>query len=95
MSLNHPPRRSDPITVEQAYVAMFLFLDAFYERGRGGPSTEGVRNVLSWANPFTGDKDPNPEVIPTADPAFWYDWLESVKRAVVGDFDPAKWRPRR
>lgn len=27
------------------------------------------------------------KVIPTADPAFWYDRLERVKRAVVGDFD--------
>jgi hypothetical protein len=80
MTPNELPRRSDPITVEQAYIAMFLFLDAFYEQGRRGPSTEGVRNVLSWANPFSGDKDPDPEVVATADPAFWYDWLASVKQ---------------
>lgn len=89
MSNSARPRRADTLTVEQAYIAMFLFLDAFFERG--GRKSDDVRMLVTWANPFTGDRSPNPEEIPTDDPAYWYDWLDSVGRTVAGDFDPERW----
>lgn len=85
------PRRADQITVEQAYIAMFLFLDAFFERGQRRPFD--ITLLVSWANPFAS-QSANPEELPTADPAFWYDWLASVSRVLKGDYDPSNYAGR-
>jgi len=62
------------ITEEQAYAAMFHFLEAFYRRGNS--ESEEVSNLLSWMS-----------VLPdggSADPAMMYHWRRSVDFALKG-----------
>ncbi|MBL0122734.1 MAG: hypothetical protein IPP88_08375 [Betaproteobacteria bacterium] len=61
---------NDQITVEEAFRAMIVFLDRYYERG-GGKDTLG--HVLGDVSQFLwADGSPN-------DPAQWQDWLDAVK----------------
>lgn len=61
----------DKITVEQAYRAMFYFLENEYELTQSD-ELGGMLGALSWEI-FSGGP---------ADSAAWIDWLHAVKKAV-------------
>jgi hypothetical protein len=65
---------SEQMTPQQAFNAMSLFLERYYQRV-GEPSELGA--VLS-----------DIQLLPdgsTADPAMWNDWLEAVRRSNQGE----------
>ena len=66
----------DTLTVQQAFLAMFNFLEIHFERL--GPGEIGT--VLSEISllPDGG----------TLDPAAWDDWMNSVRKAKNGEVDP-------
>jgi hypothetical protein len=68
---------SDLISVYDAYVAMYRFVDAYWKRGgRGDGSITLLRHALGpSADPY------NQTLIQTSDPASWADWLAAVKAA--------------
>jgi hypothetical protein len=76
---------SDLISVRDAYIAMFRFVDAYWKRGKrlDGSVTLLVDDMAAYADP----KDPVD--LSTSDPAFWSDWLEAVKAAKSGP--PPEW----
>lgn len=60
------------LTEKDAFRAMFIFLDAYYERGKGSDTLADVLSAISqniWL-----DGSPN-------DPAMWQDWLDAVHKA--------------
>jgi hypothetical protein len=62
----------EQISVEDAFRAMVIFLDRYYDRGGGVDTLGDVLSAISqtmWA-----DRSPN-------DPAQWQDWLDAVKEA--------------
>lgn len=64
---------NDSLTVNEAYRAMFLFLEQYYEIG--GRRSEDIATMLSgMAQTLWTDGSPN-------DPAQWDDWLTAVKAA--------------
>ena len=65
------------LSVRDAYLAMFYFVDAYWQRGeRGDGSVTLLRHDLGPA------ADPDDEnVLITTDPAFWTDWLVAVESA--------------
>ena len=71
------------VSVEQAYRAMFYFLEKEYEMTKSD-EIGGMLGSLSWE--ITGGNGP-------ADPAAWDDWLEAVRKAVAIDENaaPEKW----
>ncbi|WP_116135741.1 hypothetical protein [Trinickia diaoshuihuensis] len=64
---------NDSLTLTEAFRAMLIFLDRYYERG--GAQSEDIAALLSgisqtlWADGSTND------------PAQWRDWLEAVQAA--------------
>lgn len=56
------------LDIREAYMAMFVFLDRFYNQTK----SDDVGALLGDMS-FLADGG-------TADPATWYDWIESVKR---------------
>lgn len=73
---------SDLISVKDAYVAMYRFVDAYWKRGgRRDGSVTLLRHALGPS------ADPHDEaVIQTSDPASWSDWLTAIKSARVEGF---------
>lgn len=63
------------LTIEQAYRAMFYFLDQEYERTKAD-EIGGLLSSLSWE--ITQGHGP-------ADPAAWQDWTDAVKKALSTD----------
>jgi hypothetical protein len=59
---------TESLTLKQGYLAMYAFLDAFYNRTR----SEGVVGLLGDMS-FLIDGS-------TTDPAAWGDWLDAVKK---------------
>lgn len=55
------------LTTEQAYQAMFAFVEAYWKRG--GRTDDQVAELLSWMQGESGQ---------TADPAMWADWLDAI-----------------
>ncbi|HEX2628643.1 MAG TPA: hypothetical protein VHM26_06525 [Chitinophagaceae bacterium] len=53
---------------DEAYQAMFIFLERIYERGDVELSI-----VLSWMNREVWQDNS------TADPAYWHDWIDAIK----------------
>ncbi|MBB1631345.1 MULTISPECIES: hypothetical protein [Cupriavidus] len=60
------------LTIEQAYRAMFYFLEHEYELTKSD-ELGGILGSLSW-QVWEGGHGP-------ADPAAWNDWLEAVRKA--------------
>ncbi|WP_042267772.1 hypothetical protein [Paraburkholderia heleia] len=63
---------SEQISVEDAFRAMVIFLDRYYDRGGGVDTLGDILSAISqtiWA-----DGSPN-------DPAQWQDWLDAIKEA--------------
>ena len=64
---------NDSLTATEAFSAMLIFLDRYYERG--ACKSEDIGALLSglsqtiWADGATND------------PAQWHDWLEAVQAA--------------
>jgi hypothetical protein len=71
-------RGSENISLTTAYIAMYRFVEAYWERGN---RVEGSVTLLcSDMAPFS---DPKAEgSIWTSDPAFWNDWVKAVEVAV-------------
>jgi hypothetical protein len=57
------------ITTNQAFTAMVIFLEGFYERTKSDDVAGLLGDLILMA-------DGN-----TADPAAWLDWLESIERS--------------
>ncbi|RQU97116.1 hypothetical protein DF040_03840 [Burkholderia cenocepacia] len=62
------------LTIEQAYRAMFYFLEHEYELTRSD-ELGGILSSLSWQI-WEGDQGP-------ADPAAWQDWQDAVQKALA------------
>jgi hypothetical protein len=60
------------MTPEQAYAAMYYFLEDYYGRGR----PDGIGGMLGGMS-LLGDGG-------TADPAVKFDWQRAVQRAMTG-----------
>jgi len=56
-----------PLTTDQAYQAMFAFIEAYWTRG--GRIDDQIADLLSGMQGGSGE---------TADPAMWADWLDAV-----------------
>jgi len=68
------------ISIRDAYIAMYRFVDAYWERGgRRDGSITLLRHALG---PSADPHDPN--LIQTSDPASWGDWLVAIE-AVKAD----------
>ena len=68
---------NDCLSNRDAYLAMFYFVDAYWQRGgRGDGSVTLLRHDLG---PMA-DPD-NENALMTTDPAFWTDWLAAVESA--------------
>jgi hypothetical protein len=63
------------LTIEQAYRAMFYFLEQEYGRTKAD-EIGGLLSSLSWE--ITGGHGP-------ADPGAWGDWQDAVKKALTVD----------
>jgi hypothetical protein len=64
---------NDLLTTAEAFRAMLIFLDRYYERG--GCQSEDIATLLSgMSQTFWADGSTN-------DPAQWHDWLAAVKAA--------------
>lgn len=61
------------LTIEQAYRAMFYFLEEEYERTKAD-ELGGLLSSLSWE--ITGGHGP-------ADPGAWQDWQGAVQKALT------------
>jgi hypothetical protein len=77
----------DLITVRDAYIAMFRFVEAYWKLGqKQDPLTLLVSDMAINADPKGSDR------LSTSDPALWSDWLKAVKAARSGPppdwFDP-------
>jgi hypothetical protein len=69
--------RRDCLTVRDAYLAMFYFVDAYW--CRGGANDGSVTLVRHDLGPAS---DPDDEsLLQTTDPAFWEDWLTAIEKA--------------
>jgi hypothetical protein len=70
---------TDQISVRDAYIAMYHFVDAYWERGgRRDGSVTLLRHALGPT------VDPHDETaLQTGDPASWSDWLAAVRTADI------------
>jgi len=63
------------LSKKQAYLAMFTFLEAYYERGK----SDEIGVMLSSMSLLADGG--------SADPAFLSDWDDAVERVLSGDID--------
>ena len=70
----------ESLTVREAYEVMFQFMQDYWNRGH----SEEIVMILSnmWITP-------REEGNHTADPAYWEDWLDAVKKVKEGTNDLA------
>jgi hypothetical protein len=68
---------TESLTPREAYLAMYYFVDAFWERG--GRRDSNVMLLRTWMMPFK--EQPDPDAVATDDPAFWDYWIEAVEKA--------------
>jgi len=75
-----PDREMSPnghLSLKDAYLAMYYFIDAYWKRGG---RRDGSINLLCHAiGPSVDDQDNTR--FETSDPAAWDDWLDAVKAA--------------
>jgi hypothetical protein len=69
----------DSLNPKQAYAAMLLYLEDYYERGK----SEEVAMMLAGML-FLADNN-------TADPAAWEDWMNAVQRVLAAAQSPDAW----
>ncbi|MBK7895979.1 MAG: hypothetical protein WAS33_03415 [Candidatus Promineifilaceae bacterium] len=76
----------EPISIPQAYRAMFVFIKNYYER-KGKPAELGILlsdiQLMSHLYPLREENDSIR--LETADPASWHDWLEAVNTILDED----------
>jgi len=84
---------SKRLTEAQAYLAMFLFLDAYWDRGKR--QSIDIAGLLGDLNPFIWRGAAKSGNLPTGDPAMWPDWEEAVSRVRRGEPDPERYRLKR
>jgi hypothetical protein len=79
MTFQDDSKRTDEnlISVRDAYLAMFYFIDAYWQRGG---RADGSITLLRHALGPTTDPDSESSLL-TADPASWSDWLSAVDLA--------------
>jgi hypothetical protein len=65
------------LTPRQAYLAMYYFIDAYWQRG--GQLDGSVRLLRHAVGPTADPSDES--VLQTADPASWTDWLTAIETA--------------
>lgn len=65
-----------PLTPEQAFEAMFRFLDRYWRAFK----TASITDVLSDVQPARAGT--------SSDPAAWHDWLECVRQVLDDDQPP-------
>jgi hypothetical protein len=65
----------ETLTDKEAFLAMYSFLEAYYERGK----SDDIGALLSGLSLLTDGG--------TADPGFWKDWLEAIGKAKHGSVD--------
>jgi hypothetical protein len=68
---------NDRLSIRDAYLAMFYFVDAYWQRGGRG---DGSVTLLCHDLGPMADPD-NESALITTDPAFWTDWLAAVELA--------------
>ncbi len=65
--------KKKPLSPEQAFRAMFVFLDAYHERTSGKAELGDVLGDIQL-----NESDGRP-----ADPAAWDDWLSAIKKVLA------------
>jgi hypothetical protein len=70
---------SDQITVRDAYLAMYWFVDAYWKRG--GQRDDGVALLRHALGPSANSE--NETAVETSDPASWSDWINAVRTARI------------
>ena len=68
---------SEPLTSREAYLAMYYFVDSYWERG--GKRDRSIMLLRKAMQPFRDQ--PDRATVVTDDPAFWTDWTAAVARA--------------
>ncbi len=69
----------ETLTIRQAYDAMVLFLEHWYELTKSDDVALLLSGLnLAWLDPSTGEQW-------TADPAFWDDWMKCVQKILFPD----------
>ena len=68
---------NDCLSIRDAYLAMFYFVDAYWQRG--GRRDGSVTLLCNDLGPMVDPDDEN--ALMTTDPAFWTDWLAAVESA--------------
>jgi len=71
---------SEQISIRDAYIAMYRFVDAYWERGG---RRDGSVTLLRHALGPTADPN-NESALQTSDPASWDDWIAAVNAAREG-----------
>lgn len=67
---------TDPISIQQAYVAMFRFLESYYDRTHAD-------EIGALLGGMAIDEDGQP-----MDPAAWSDWLAAVREVASEERTP-------
>lgn len=72
------------VSVRDAYIAMYRFVDAYWERGgRRDGNVSLLRHAIAPTLP------PNKQgAVETNDPASWDDWLSAVQSTLERGFPP-------
>jgi hypothetical protein len=71
------PSGSEGVSIRDAYLAMYWFVDAYWKRG--GRRDDAVALLRHALGPIPDPQ--NPMLIQTCDPASWSDWLDAVRTA--------------
>ena len=74
-SMTEPIEIEPLLTYEQAYIATYHFIHQFYERDTAKPTS--MFFLLSWMA-LDGPEQ-------SSDPAQWFDWLKSARKAIDMD----------
>jgi hypothetical protein len=79
------------LTLKEAYLAMFLFLEDYWEIGKR--TSDDIAGLLGGMNPY---QDPvSPDEFATPDGAMWEDWLQGVRSATDPEADLTRFGIRR
>jgi hypothetical protein len=74
---NEPRTDDETLGLGEAYLAMYHFVDAYWERGgRRDGSITLLRHAMGPSGMASEDGP-----VDTADPAFWNDWIKAIEKA--------------
>ncbi len=82
--------QSTQLSEAQGYLAMFLFLNSYWEEGKR--QSEDIAGLLSEMNPFGWREGSDRENLQSSDPAIWPQWKDAVERVLRGEPDPKRYR---